>query len=147
MTNLPGVDTWAPSREFDGETLMASVHTPFGGHGTIEMSKMERPTWEELLNGPQNTLIIACADKIMKWNLVWVQGAFLSLFIEPVYLDGIVDSRFFRPRHLKHNLFDWMDERSIAPRLKTLAPQFKVQSPRFGYYEEFSRDHSYLDLW
>lgn len=88
---------------------------------------------------------MACTDKILKWTLVGVQGALLSRFIEPIYLDGIIVSRFFRPRHLKYHLFDRLDERSIAPRLNAIAPQFKIQAPRFGYYDGFSEDQSKLD--
>ncbi|XP_050522594.1 tRNA-specific adenosine deaminase 1 isoform X2 [Daktulosphaira vitifoliae] len=38
------------------------------------------------------TLSVSCSDKILRWNYVGLQGAMLSLLIEPIYLSSITIS-------------------------------------------------------
>jgi tRNA-specific adenosine deaminase 1 len=36
------------------------------------------------------TACMSCSDKIASWSILGIQGALLSRFLEPIYLDGII---------------------------------------------------------
>lgn len=48
----------------------------------------------------QRLLTMSCSDKIARWNVVGVQGALLSHYVEPIYLESIVLGSLFHPSHM-----------------------------------------------
>ena len=46
-------------------------------------------TWRDLQNDTQKVRTMSCSDKIMRWNVVGLQGSLLSQYLEPVYLSSI----------------------------------------------------------
>ncbi len=44
--------------------------------------------------GPR-TQSMSCSDKIAQWTYLGLQGALLSLFVEPIYLSSVVVGNYF----------------------------------------------------
>lgn len=52
------------------------------------MEDDEVPTFDGVLRG-QRLHTMSCSDKIAKWNVLGLQGALLSHFMNPIYLSTI----------------------------------------------------------
>ncbi|KAF8764151.1 double-stranded RNA-specific editase 1-like isoform X2 [Argiope bruennichi] len=96
------------------------------GEGTIPIrSGQGIQTWDGILPGQERLLTMSCSDKIASWNVLGLQGALLSHFIEPIYLDSVILGGLFHPSHLKRALFG-----RIENSIKELPSLFKLNKPK-----------------
>lgn len=96
------------------------------GEGTIPIRNGQGvQTWDGILPGQERLLTMSCSDKIASWNVLGLQGALLSHFIEPIYLDSVILGGLFHPNHLKRAIFGRLENS-----LKDLPPLFKLNKPK-----------------
>ena len=79
--------------------------TPENGEGAVRIPEQEH-TFKELKSSSSARLYkMCCSDKIARWNVIGVQGALLSLYIEPVYFTSITIGSQFNDWHLRRAVY------------------------------------------
>lgn len=81
------------------------------GEGTIPTRSNDFiQTWDGILGG-ERLRVMSCSDKLCKLNIVGVQGALLSHFIEPIYFSSLIIGSFFHRNHLIRALYGRIEEK------------------------------------
>lgn len=82
------------------------------GEGTIPIDPSDGiQTWDGLVRG-NRLRTMSCSDKICRWNVLGLQGALLSHFIEPVYLASLTLGYLYDHGHLSRAVCCRLDRNS-----------------------------------
>ncbi|XP_042280038.1 double-stranded RNA-specific adenosine deaminase [Thunnus maccoyii] len=101
------------------------------GEGTIPVeSSAIVPTWDGIQHG-ERLRTMSCSDKILRWNVLGLQGALLTHFLHPIYLKSITLGYLYSHGHLT---------RAVCCRLardgeaftQSLPPPFMLNHPEVG---------------
>ncbi|XP_005107468.1 uncharacterized protein LOC101855902 [Aplysia californica] len=91
-----------------------------GGEGTIPINSSDGcQTWDGILRG-ERLRTMSCSDKICRWNVLGMQGALLSHFLDPVYMHSLTLGYLYDHGHLS---------RAVCCRLNRSHPSLDDELP------------------
>ncbi|NXD18488.1 DSRAD deaminase, partial [Nothocercus nigrocapillus] len=101
------------------------------GEGTIPVESSDIvPTWDGIQRG-ERLRTMSCSDKILRWNVLGLQGALLSHFIEPVYLSSVTLGYLYSQGHLTRAICCRVARAGTALAAK-LQPPYRINHPEVG---------------
>ncbi|NXY79520.1 DSRAD deaminase, partial [Glareola pratincola] len=101
------------------------------GEGTIPVESSDIvPTWDGIQHG-ERLRTMSCSDKILRWNVLGLQGALLSHFLEPVYLSSVTLGYLYSQGHLTRAICCRLARDGSALQGKLQAP-YHVNHPEVG---------------
>ncbi|NXO43510.1 DSRAD deaminase, partial [Locustella ochotensis] len=101
------------------------------GEGTIPVESSDIvPTWDGIQHG-ERLRTMSCSDKILRWNVLGLQGALLSHFLEPVYLSSVTLGYLYSQGHLARAICCRVEREGSTLKEKLQAP-YHINHPEVG---------------
>ncbi|NXC89731.1 DSRAD deaminase, partial [Cercotrichas coryphoeus] len=101
------------------------------GEGTIPVESSDIvPTWDGIQHG-ERLRTMSCSDKMLRWNVLGLQGALLSHFLEPVYLHSVTLGYLYSQGHLTRAICCRMERDGSTLKEKLQAP-YHINHPEVG---------------
>ncbi|XP_043357765.1 double-stranded RNA-specific adenosine deaminase isoform X2 [Dermochelys coriacea] len=101
------------------------------GEGTIPVESSDIvPTWDGIQHG-ERLRTMSCSDKILRWNVLGLQGALLSHFMQPVYLSSVTLGYLYSQGHLTRAICCRMSRDGSTFEAGLQAP-YRVKHPEVG---------------
>ncbi|NXE16589.1 DSRAD deaminase, partial [Lophotis ruficrista] len=101
------------------------------GEGTIPVESSDIvPTWDGIQHG-ERLRTMSCSDKILRWNVLGLQGALLSHFVEPIYLSSVTLGYLYSQGHLTRAICCRVARDGSVLQGKLRAP-YRVNHPEVG---------------
>ena len=102
--------------------------TPADGEGAIHISwpPEQDKTFNDYTSeqAPARLHKMCCSAKLARWNVTGIQGALLSLYIEPVYFSSITIGSQFNVGHLQRAVY------TRISKIRHLSPAYRVNEPK-----------------
>ncbi|XP_072503217.1 double-stranded RNA-specific adenosine deaminase isoform X3 [Notamacropus eugenii] len=101
------------------------------GEGTIPVESSDiLPTWDGIQHG-ERLRTMSCSDKILRWNVLGLQGAMLSHFLQPIYLSSVTLGYLYSQGHLTRAICCRLSKEESAFQ-EGLKPPYIVNHPKVG---------------
>ncbi|XP_077986401.1 uncharacterized protein LOC144440849 [Glandiceps talaboti] len=109
-----------------------------GGEGTIPIDPDSSvQTWDGIIRG-ERLRTMSCSDKIARWNILGLQGALLTHFIEPIYLASVTLGSLYHHGHLSRALCCRLSHKSQDREYNsTLPAPYQLHHPQLGCVTAF----------
>ncbi|GFN76320.1 double-stranded RNA-specific adenosine deaminase [Plakobranchus ocellatus] len=123
--NAPLHDVYGPHKPTFTNNVQGVLRTKMeGGEGTIPIDKDSPPvqTWDGIVRG-ERLRTMSCSDKLCRWNVLGMQGALLSHFLEPVYMSSLTLGFLFDHGHLSRAVCCRLNRTSSAKSMGPLDDQ------------------------
>ena len=95
--------------------------TPSNGEGAVYIPEDDK-TFDHFKHGARLHKM-CCSAKIARWNVIGIQGALLSLYIEPVYLSSITIGSNFNASHMRRAVY------TRVSKIDDLPSCYRVENP------------------
>lgn len=90
----------------------------------------------KIQEGEQSSTFMACSDKVAKWNVVGIQGAVLSAFIQPIYLSSLlVSDDHFDYDTFVESFYGRVNKNLLKSYLKDNSFGYKLNCHKIGNYK------------